>query len=954
MRVPLSWLKDFAPFEQDVIVLADTLSDLGLVVEGVEHIGERLDEVLVAKVLDIAPIPGADKIRSITVDAGRGEERIVCGAWNFHVGDHVPMAPIGTVLPNGMEIGRRKIRGIESNGMLCSGRELGLSEDQEGLLVLDRLATTPGVPLSDAIGIKPDAVFDLALEGNRPDALSIFGVARDLAARLGIALYDHWRDGRGWHGGAKGGNGSGSARPTGRDATPRPDASGASEDQLPGNAGLDELDELGVYVKVSSTDLCPRFTASVFSNIVVKESPAWLVRRLTLAGMRSINNVVDASNYVMLELGQPTHPYDLDLLASHTIRVRAARKGEKLTTLDGVERTLGARSVGPGDGMRDCVICDGDDVPIGVAGIMGGASTEISMSTVNVLLEAAYFQPMAIARTSKRLALRSEASVRFERGCDPYALGRAASRFYDILLRTYEEEFSGHATTSGHEASPDRPGPFAKYLGGLDIRGELLHPQPIRVSASRLNALLGTDLAIRDIADRLERIGFKCTRLAAGDAGEALDVVPPSYRPDVLRDADVAEEVARHIGYSSIVPCRPRSPKVGRLTGYQRRRRLLREVIAGMGVFEAWCASIVDPEDHRTIGLDGLDVVVENPLNIEESVLRRSLLPGLLRSAGRNIGVREDAIRLFEIGRIFPYPDPERVNRAMARSATQVLDEREMCGVLFAWSGDGVQEALQMLANMSDALGLQSFDIFQHGYADALPLASPAPSEIFSLAGLNPSRSGLVVVAGGTSASGTTGADSRRAPESGEEIAAGTAIGVAGEVDPAVLTHFHAGGVAAYPDERRVGWLQLDLGMLLGSAPRKATAAAPVSKYPSTDIDLSFMVPQGVSASKLSDMLESAAGDILESVRLVDVYRFQTVDGDDSGEAGTVQDTGKRGKGSATGSGMEVQDHSGARSLTFRIRLSSLDHTLTDSEIAAARSRCIEALERDSGSVLRG
>ncbi|MCL4434431.1 MAG: phenylalanine--tRNA ligase subunit beta [Actinobacteria bacterium] len=952
MKAPLSWLRDFAPFESDVSLLADTLSDLGLVVEGIDRIRDGLDGVLVARVLDISPIPGAEKVRSITVDAGRGEERIVCGAWNFSVGDHVALAPVGTVLPVGMEIAARKIRGVESRGMLCSAYELGLSEDREGLLVLGNQDTViPGTSLSEAIGIQQDTVFDLALEGNRPDALSIFGVARDLAARMGIALYDRWLDGSGWggwfdgEGSSAGGNGSArGADVAGHDIY--------AEDILPGGTPTGSS---VAHVVVDSIDLCPRFTASVFSAVSVKESPAWLARRLTLAGMRPINNIVDASNYVMLELGQPTHPYDLDLLADHTIRVRASRSGEKMVTLDGVERVLGARSTGPGDDLRDCVICDGDDIPIGIAGIMGGASTEISASTRNVLLEAAYFQPMAISRTSKRLALRSEASVRFERGCDPYAIGRAVRRFYDILLKTYEDP-SGDGMASSYGKGPDDEAPVGiaerpvMYLGSLDTRGDLPRTAPISVSVSRLNGLLGIDLATRAIMDRLERIGFRCTQLPAGvvldagsggvagamvgsgeagdsgiqdSSGDIIEVTPPSYRPDVLREADVAEEVARHIGYSSIVPRRPRSPKVGRLTGYHRRRRLLREVVAGMGAFEAWCPTIVDPESHLAIGLRGMDVTVENPLNAEESVLRRSLLPGLLRSAAYNIERREDAVRLFEIGRIFPYPDTDRVNKALARSIAQVLDEREMCGVLFAWPEDGVREALQLLSEISDTFGLQRFDIFQQGYADGLPIHEEGPSEVYSLAGLNPSRSGLVVASSEMPVqSDAVGECSPTSLDRAGALQPGTAIGVVGEVDPDVVAHFHAGGISAiHPDGRRIGWLQLDLGLLLDAAPAKGEPAKPISRYPSTDIDLCFTVPREIAAAKISRLLRTAAGDILEYVKLIDVYQF--------------------------GDGRD-------RSLTFRIRLSSLDHTLTDTEIAEVRSRCLDILERESGVTLRG
>ena len=358
---------------------APRLDDLGLVVEGIEYVGEGLGEVVVSRVLEISAIKGADKIRRVLVDAGTGEPvEIVCGAHNFAVGDRVPLAPVGAILPGGFEIGRRKMRGVVSNGMLCSGIELGLSDDAAGLLVLgDEAPGEPGTPLMEALDLAHDVVFDLAVEGNRPDAWSMVGVARDLAARLGL------------------------------DFT-------APEPPLPRASGW--AVESAATAVVESPDLCPRLTVSVLRNVRVGPSPRWIARRLLLAGMRPINNVVDASNYVMLELGQPTHPYDISLLPGRGLTVRRARPGETVETLDGVERTVGVRGRSLGDTGEDCLICDAEGTPVGIGGIMGGASSEIADGTTEVLLEAAYFTPMAIARTSKRLGLRTEASARFERG----------------------------------------------------------------------------------------------------------------------------------------------------------------------------------------------------------------------------------------------------------------------------------------------------------------------------------------------------------------------------------------------------------------------------------------------------------------------------------------------------------------------------------------------------------
>ncbi len=839
MKVPLSWLKEFAPFTQDTEVIADTLSDLGLVVESVKHIGNGLDSITVAKVLKIDPIPGADKIRQVIVDTGSGEEQIVCGASNFKVGDHVPLAAVGTVLPDGMKISRRKMRGVLSNGMLCSGNELGLSDDQAGLLILGEDAVA-GIPLTDALGIEPDTIYDLSIEGNRPDALSLLGVARDLAAKTNISLYDRWQD----------------SSLVESSAAFHKDGSG-----------------LGANVEVLSTDLCPRFTASVFNDVSIGESPPWLARRLILAGMRPINNIVDASNYVMLELGQPTHPYDLSRLAGHALRVRASREGDSLITLDDIERVFGARSVGPGDDLKDCLICDGNDIPIGIAGIMGGESTEISGSTTDVLLEAAYFNPMSIARTSKRLGLRSEASLRFERGCDPEMIAISIWRFAEIL------------------------GQSARYAGTVDISNSSERPRPIHVSLSRINNLLGTELSTETASDTLKRIGFKC------QGTENIEVTPPTYRPDVRREADVAEEVARLIGYSTIKPLRPRSPKVGSLSPYQRARRQLREIMAGMGAYESWCSSLIDKSDHSALGLDMPGISVKNPLSADESVLRLSLLPGLLRSAAHNIDRRVDGIRLFEVGTIFPYP----VNQQVDRFSKRVLDEREMIAILFGGDNDSAKNAIEALATIADSLGLRSFiDIWQESYSDwALP-ASPTDTatgtevdtvtrpEVYSLHGLHPSRSGVVV------------AGKDKLP-----------IGAVGEVDPLVLSHFGITSATGDSRHRRIGWLQLDLKLLLGFS-HDTPVASPISKYPSTDFDLSFEVPPGVSSSRISRILHKVCSGMVESIQLIDVYRLNS-----------------------------------RRSLTFRVRLSALDHTLEDTEIVSIRDRCIQQVRDESGATLR-
>jgi phenylalanyl-tRNA synthetase beta chain len=840
---PLSWLRDFAPFPDDTVVLAAALDDLGLVVEGMERVGEGLERVVVSRVTEIAAIEGADKVRRIVVDAGGDGEplQIVCGAWNFEVGDRVPLAPVGAVLPGGFEIGARKLRGVASNGMLCSGRELGLSEDGAGLMVLgDDLEAAPGTPLTEALGIEPDVVFDITVEGNRPDAWSMAGIARDLAARLGLAF-----------------------------TLPDPPAPKATGRPI-GEAAR---------AVVESPELCPRLTVAALADVVVAPSPRWIARRLTLAGMRPINNVVDASNYVMLERGQPTHPYDLSRLAGRGLVVRRAEPGETLETLDGVTRTLGLPGRSLGDTGEDCLICDADNAAVGIAGIMGGASSEISASTTEVLLEAAYFTPMAIARTSKRVGLRTEASARFERGCDPWGIEASVHRFCELLA----------------ESTPG----LSVCDGTLDVRGNVPEPFELSVPIARVQRQIGVPLTRDRIAGLLEPIGFAIRPGPVDDQAATLTVLVPTNRPDV-RPApygidDVIEEVARTFGYANIPRHTPTWPQPGHLTSLQRARRLVKSVLCGIGASEGWTNTFVSEEAHRRVGLAGPAVRVSNPLIAEEPFLRRSLMPGLLGALAYNAGRRQGAIRLFEVGVVFSHPDegsPRVVQRSGMGGAHAALlpGERELLGATFAYDDDDARSAVAAWHVLADAFRLSG-----------VRLVAPDP-EAGPLPGLHPTRSARLVAS-----------------------SSGRSIGAVGEIDPDVavafgLTQATGSGSAA----RRIGWLEVDLGLLFDPSvvERRAMVAAAVSRFPSSDIDLALVVADDVPADLVAGALGAAAGELLESVALFDVYRGPSI-----GE--------------------------GARSLAFRLRFCSLDHTLTDDEVGALRARCIEAAVEKYGAVLR-
>jgi phenylalanyl-tRNA synthetase beta chain len=784
MKVLLSWLREFAPIEGDPAFLSEQLSDLGLAVEDMTVVGEGLDGIVVARVLQLRSHPDADKIQLVDVDAGDGEPlQICCGAFNMAVGDLVPLATLGTVMPSGLEIAKRKLRGQWSNGMLCSSSELQLSSDHAGIMILPA-DLTPGTPLTDALGIEHDVLFDLDVTGNRPDAMSVMGVARDLAARLGVPF-----------------------------AIPQP-----------------KVDESGVdattraRVEIRAPGFCGRFIARVLDDITVGPSPAWMQNRLRAVGQRPINNVVDVSNYVMFELGQPNHTYDLDLVRGATLGVRMAGDGERITTLDGAKRSLTT---------ADGVIVDGDDVPIGLAGVMGGASTEISETTTAVLLELAWWDPLTIAKTAKRLGLRSEASARFEKGVDPDIGQLAARRFAELLA------------ASGATLAP----------GVIDELGDKPQPATVRVRTTRVNEILGTTLDREAIVRAIEPIGFETTAV-----GDDLDVTVPSFRLDTGTEIEVIEEVARHVGYSVIGKTVPRSPLVGGLSTRQRDRRAVRSALTGQGFDEVMPLPFLAPGDLERAAVTGVPITVTNPLVAEESVMRTSLRPGILKTLAFNASHRGLGLRVFEVGHVYARPAAE----------TPLPDEREVLAV--ALGGIEAPEAVLVWTVLADALGVRG----DHLVTD-------------EISGLHPTRAARIEVDG-------------------------VVVGAVGEIDPAVAEAF---GVP-----ERVAWLEVDLDTLL-ALPHGEKAYRPVSRFPSSDIDLAFEVSEGCAAADVESTLRRAAGPLLVSLRLFDVYR-----------GGTVA--------------------SGTRSLAYALRLQATDRTLTEDDIAAVRRACIDAVESALPAKLRG
>jgi phenylalanyl-tRNA synthetase beta chain len=576
MLVPLSWLRDYVAVDVPVEELADRLS---ISVAGVERIIQRgvpdLDGNLglyrVGRVVQCEKHPNADRLQLCSVDVGEGEPRqIVCGAWNFGAGATVAVALPGAVLPDGRRLERAKLRGTVSDGMILSEQELELGTDHSGILVLAE-PWDPGTPLGDVLPLG-DTVIELETTPNRPDLLAVYGVGREVAALYDVEL------------------------------SPPPGAE-------PERAGDEPVD-----LTIEDFEGCPRYIGRLFRDVSMGESPPWLKARLAAAGMRSISNVVDVTNYVMHALGNPLHVFDFDTLAGGKIIVRRARKGEEFTSLDGVQRKLD---------QADLVIADAERA-VAFAGIMGGLDTEVREETRNVLLEAANFEPLTILQSSERHSLRTEGSNRWEKGVDPYLAPVAATYATELIV-----ELSG-----------------ARWTGDLDVKGELPEPPEVPFRPERANRLLGLEIDPAAQLRTLEKLGF---------APEGGSVRVPTWRMrDVTREADLVEEVGRF--HLSEVPFTTARGEAGLLTRDQRFRRLVEEVLAGAGLSEAYTPTLVaeDPAPDA--------IRLPEPLSADQAVLRTTLLNGLVDSARRNVDAGNESIALFEIARVYlpsgePKPD---------------------------------------------------------------------------------------------------------------------------------------------------------------------------------------------------------------------------------------------------------------------------------------------------------
>lgn len=729
--------------------IAEALDAVGFEVETIRRLDEGLNGVVVARVEGIEDHPEAERLRVCTVNHGAtSEARVICGASNFTAGDLVAFAPVGAELPGGHRISARKIRGVVSEGMLCSEEELGIAENSEGILVISRRQSPPplGMPITLALGLE-DTVIDFDITPNRPDAMSVIGLAREAAAIFGSKL---------------------------------------KIPEITLQEGSRSIEEL-INVENEAPQRCRRYMARGIEEVDIVTSPAWMSARLRAAGIRPINSIVDVTNYVLMECGQPLHAFDLAGLEENCIRVRMAEEGETITTLDGVDRRLTS---------DDLVIADASR-PVALAGIMGGAGSEIRDDTRTVILESAYFDPAGILTTSKRLGLRSESSARFERGVDPEGVEWALNRAADLI-----SALAGGTVARG--AIDDYPVPCERVR--ISLRPE------------RTNRILGTPLTVAEQSRFLESI-----EIAILEANEkSINALIPTFRPDLTREIDLIEEIGRLHGYDKIEPTLPRSSaRIGGLSRLQRLQRRAAELLRGAGLSEIKTFSFVGPGD--LLNSDADVARVANPLRAEESILRPSLIPGLIHVASFNAAHRRGRLRLFEVGRVFGPLDECGLPAESEHIAAFLGGE--------AWGHEGEIEC--------DYLAIK-------GILDAFLanlMIDDVRLEPAERSGFHPGRTASIVIGGHP-------------------------VGVIGELHPLLVADKGLGVRAAV--------FELKQELILEQVPDENNFRG-FSRFPVALVDLAFVVRDEVPAADLEAAIREACGSHLESLILFDMYRGEQI-----------------------------------------------------------------------------
>ena len=780
MKVSLKWLNEYVEVPGDIKAFCDKLDLTGTGVEGVETLGATFDHVVTAKVLKKEHHPDSDHMWVCSVDVGEqnlGKDgkpeplQIVCGAQNFNEGDHIVTAMVGAELPGGVKIKKSKLRGVVSCGMNCSARELGFGSDHSGIMILPEDAPV-GVPFAEYEGLL-DTVLDLEITPNRPDSLSIAGLAREVGA-----MYR-----RDWN---------------------NPLLEMAAKLQL--DAASTPIDS-EVEITIDDAVRCPRYTARVIRGCKVGPSPDWMVERLSAIGQRSINNIVDVTNYILFLFGQPLHAFDLDKLKNAQgkahIVVRAAEDGEPLTTLDGEKRTLTSDMT---------VISTPERGAVALAGVMGGLDTEVTDETVDILLEAATFEAGRTSRTSRNLGLISESSMRYERGVDDHDIDIRSAAAAALIA-----EVSGGTVSCA----------TANDQGVIDqwpLKSEAAH---LQFRIPRFCGMMGAQIPRDFIVEILQRLG--CA-VSDTDNPDVLDVVSPTYRPDLPREIDLYEEVLRLYGMDLIPETLPGGRgRFGVRSHMEHVLATINRTMTASGLNETMTYSFAEPTelDRLRMPKDGLGDPVEliNPMNSDQSVMRQSIIPGLLRSVAHNQARGVKNIQLYEQGMVFYAHEGKK----------QPKERRKLAGVMAGAFGDAAW-------NQQPA----AFDFFDgKGAVENLMRELAIPKVRYK-------------------ALAADGAPHLQPGRAAQVLSGGTVLGWVGELHPLAC--------AAYDAQAPVVAFELDVDALAKAA-RPARDYVDVPTFPAVSIDQAFVVDEGVTHERLEQCMTSAGGKLLSDVRLFDVYR---------------------------------------------------------------------------------
>ena len=767
MKVPYNWLKEYIDIKLSLEEIAEKLTMSGLEVVDIKSPANKLDNIIVGEIKQIEKHPDADRLTVCKVDTSKEILDVVCGAKNIKIGDRVPLALIGAKLPTGMHIKKSKIRGVTSYGMLCSKKELGIGDEHQGIMILSKNERL-GESLENVLNLD-EPVLDIEVTANRGDCLSVIGIAREIGALTSKQVK-------------------------------YPQA-------LKECSANEEIDKL-IDVSVKDTSLCPRYTGRIIRNVKIAPSPSWLAKRLEAAGIRSINNIVDITNYVLIETGQPLHAFDYNKISGKKIIVREAKQKESIFALDEIKRQLSS----------DMLVIADKKGPIAIAGIMGGIGSEIDEKTVNIFLESAHFHAGCIRRTSKTFGLSSESSYRFERGVDPngvvFALNRAA----------YLMEKIAH-------------GKSIKEI--VDIYPKKFNKQNIQLRIHQIKRILGIDISKNKLKNIIQNLGFEIKQ----DSVNSLSILVPTYRQDVNREIDLIEEIARIYGYNNIDTTMPggQTSSVGKRE-IEKQTDALKNVLSSCGISEIYTSSFLSSENLDKTGLPSDGIKIINPLGEDQNMMRTSLMPGILSVIRQNLNMSSPEIKLYELGQVF------FKNNSSYHEKTCLC-----CGVAGNVSFFDIKGILETIL---DRLRIEKYCLCYKKH----PAFAQDSSASINIQGCE--------------------------------------VGVMGEINGDILEKHNI--------DERVFLFEIEFSGL-----SKYINLSPVFKaiprYPASERDIAFTIEENISNADVMSVMLKAGGEIVEDVKLFDIYRGKQIS-------------------------------SGHKSMAYSICYRSSKKTLTDDEVNQAHS----------------